>query len=65
MSYPHSDIEWTKRDLSEFAKGQFRSWKSMFQATTSDEKAAAAALRKRKNKRDIRRTHVSEFACAS
>ncbi|KAF7971737.1 hypothetical protein HWV62_20047 [Athelia sp. TMB] len=60
LTYQYTEVQWTKRDLSEFAKGQFRSWRSSFQATTSDEKAAAAAQRKRKNKRDIRHTHLAK-----
>ncbi|KAF7968816.1 hypothetical protein HWV62_29252 [Athelia sp. TMB] len=60
LTYAHTKVHWTKCDLTDFAKDQFRTWKALFQATTSEQKAKAAARRKRKNKRDVRRTHLAE-----
>ncbi|KAF7982767.1 hypothetical protein HWV62_26672 [Athelia sp. TMB] len=57
LTYKHAEVDWTKRDLEEFAKSQFRWWRTNFQASISEDKAAKAQLRKRLNKRDIRRTH--------
>lgn len=59
LTYAHTEVDWTKRDVAEIAKTQFRTWRTKFQEGNSEEKTVAAALRKRRNKRDIRRTHVS------
>jgi hypothetical protein len=55
----HQAIEWTKRDLVEFGKAQFRTWRSTHQRSTDLEKKAASEGRDRVNKRNQRRVHVS------
>ena len=55
----HQTIEWTKRDLVEFGKAQFRTWRSTYQRSTDLAKKAASEGRDRLNKRNQRRVHVS------
>jgi hypothetical protein len=55
----HQTVKWTKRDLVEFGKAQFRTWRSTHQTTTDLEKKAASEGRDRVNKRNQRRVHVS------
>ena len=53
------NIVWTKRDLQEFGKSKFRTWKNLYQQEIDPIKKANREKTERSTKRAQRRTHVS------
>ena len=56
-------VSWTRRDLLEFGKSQFRTWRSTYQKNTHQDKKVLRETRDRVNKRNQRRIHVCIFVC--
>lgn len=46
LTYKYEEVNWTKRDLEELAKIQYRTWRATYQAGIDEQKGAAAELRK-------------------
>lgn len=53
------NIVWTKRDLQEFGKSKFRTWRNLYQQEIDPIKKANREKTERSTKRAQRRTHVS------
>ncbi|KAJ7094792.1 hypothetical protein C8R44DRAFT_749377 [Mycena epipterygia] len=60
FSLPHADVKFTRDDLTEFGKTNFRSWKKNWKAENDPELARKQARTESKGRQDMRRKELKE-----